>query len=412
MNDITKLAESDAELTSQQRDLWATRMYYFAMLGGSGFISPFLNLFYQRQGLSGVEIGWVVAISALVAIFAAPTWTNLVGRHSRPRSLLQGSLVVSALVMLWTGWQNQLVSIGLLTAVRTMVGAGIAPLSDAVAVRVVTTARTGYGSVRVWGSLGWAILVLFSGWLIEKLGFAAGFWGYALAISISAGLVFRIRPELFHRHAQANPKAGYSQAISAIRSNPVLIGLVCMYILTGMANAGVLQFETIYLTQLGAWGTVLGLASMVSSVVELFGMFWADRMVTRYGTSITLKLSMLMYAFLRAAIFFIPGVGSIIAERALGGLAFSLITVGIVRIIVEQTRPEQTATILALFTVTLVGLVGILANPLAGFLFDSLGPRWLYPISAGGYLLAWVALQVTRSKAAAQPVVTPIEENI
>jgi hypothetical protein len=35
-------------MTAQHADLWLTRWYYFIALGGTGFIAPFLNLFYVR----------------------------------------------------------------------------------------------------------------------------------------------------------------------------------------------------------------------------------------------------------------------------------------------------------------------------------------------------------------------------
>ena len=63
----------------RQRDLWLTRLYYFVCLGGTGFIAPFLNLFYVRVGLSGTDIGVVAAIGCCVAAPSeAPHWPQRV----------------------------------------------------------------------------------------------------------------------------------------------------------------------------------------------------------------------------------------------------------------------------------------------------------------------------------------------
>ncbi len=67
--------------------------------------------------------------------------------------MLQVSLLLTALVYLWLGSQTLLLGITLVTVVRFLVASGIAPLSDSVALSVTGSTRTGFGSVRVWGSL-------------------------------------------------------------------------------------------------------------------------------------------------------------------------------------------------------------------------------------------------------------------
>ncbi|HEY3345502.1 MAG TPA: MFS transporter [Anaerolineaceae bacterium] len=386
------------EETIRLADLWVIRLYYFALVGGAGFISPFLNLFYARQGLSGEQIGWVAGVGSLVAIIAAPLWTRQVNSSAHPRRLLQGSTLLYGLLFLWIGQQTRFLWIAALTAVRVLVTAGISPLSDALAVRVANATRAGYGSIRVWGSLGWAVFALASGWLMERLGIKIGFVGVTIAMLVGALLLFGLdMPMLQPSAGRPTVSGGFRQASRLIARNPVLVGLALMYLFIGIANAGVSQFETIYLSQLGAREGLIGVAGMVSSVVELAGMLWADRLISRKGPARILMLAMLMNAGLRASVFFFPGVATIIAARAAGGISFSMYTVAIVRLIVEQTPPEETATTLALFTVTLVSTIGFLGNPIAGFLFDRFGPHWLYPISVIGYLLAWTALRLTRA---------------
>ena len=86
--------------------------------------------------------------------------------------------------------------------------------------------------------------------------------------------------------------------------------------------------------------------------------------------------------------------------RAMGGVSFSFYTVALVKFISQQSEAagagQMTGTLLALYTVTLTSLIGIIASPLAGFLFDHLGARGLYPIAALGYLLGWLILWLTR----------------
>jgi MFS transporter, PPP family, 3-phenylpropionic acid transporter len=390
--------ESNPVFLPRRSDLWIARLYYFCWLGGAGFINPFLNLFYTRRGLSGVEIGWVAAVGALVATLAAPWWSGLIDRSAaRSRRLLQISIVASGLIMVAVGEQVQFVWIALLSGLRMLFYAAISPLSDALVLRITGGTRAGYGSVRVWGSLGWALIVLVSGWLIERTGFMAGFIGIGATALASAILLAALSPELFVKPGAHPVRRDLLGAVRASLRNPALVGLALLVAVTGLANAGVLQFEPIYLSQLGADTALIGVAGMVSSVVELAGMLWADRVIRRYGPAVTLRVAMLIYAGLRAAVFIFPSIPTIIVTRAIGGLAFSLYTVALVRFIADQTVPEETATTLAVFTVTLVSLIGIVGNPLAGAFFDHLGARWLYPIAVLGYVAAWGIIRISRA---------------
>jgi hypothetical protein len=64
----------------------------------------------------------------------------------------------------------------------------VAPLSDVVALAVIK-GKAGFGSVRLWGSLGWALTALLGGWLIEQTGLFTMFAGYAISGFASVALL-------------------------------------------------------------------------------------------------------------------------------------------------------------------------------------------------------------------------------
>jgi MFS family permease len=82
--------------------------------------------------------------------------------------------------------------------------------------------------------------------------------------------------------------------------------------------------------------------------------------------------------------------------RFLGGVAFSFYTISFIGLISSRTQPVQTGTVLALFTVTIAGLVNIIAAPISGAIFDLIGARWLYALSASGYLIGALCLWWTK----------------
>lgn len=385
-------------MTVRNSDLWLTRWYYFIALGGTGFIAPFINLFYVRVGLSGTDIGIVAAVGAIVALIVAPLWTSSarLGRH--PRASLQIALLLTALAYLWLGAQTTFAGIVIVAIVRSLVGASISPFSDTLALSVTRARKLGFGNVRVWASMGWIGAVLAGGWLIERMGFGAAFVGVCAVMLLGNLLLLPIAPEHFTRGKIASPRAKLTTTVRAVMQHRAMVGVALMVIVIGLANGGVAQFETVYLSTLGASDTLLGVAGMLGAVVEIPCMLWADHLVRRRGTHRLLLLAMILIAFQRALVLFAPSVAMIMATRALGGLSFSFYVVALTAFIGEETQPHETGTVLALFSVTLAGIVNIVSAPLAGAAYDAFGARWLYAIAVVGYVLGWICLRVMRRR--------------
>src|SRR5512147_956525 len=161
------------------KDLIFARLYYFAFMGGSGFINPFLNLFYISLGFSGKQIGLIASTSAIVGMIASPIWVSTVKRHPRAQRLLQIAIVLGAIGYVLIGHQTNFLPIIFLIFLHSLAASGIMPLSDSMAVTVSQESGMGYGSVRAWASLGWIVSLLSSGQLVQRFGYLAAFIGVA-----------------------------------------------------------------------------------------------------------------------------------------------------------------------------------------------------------------------------------------
>ncbi len=390
---------SSADTRRIQHDLWLIRGYYFTWMGGLGLIWPFMNLFYIRQGLSGAQVGWVLGIFAVLNLVATPIWTRMIQRSTQPQRFMQISMALNALGYVALGFQYTFLGIILLGGYRTLVAAGIAPVSDALAVAISGGTKSGYGSVRLWGSLGWAILTLLTGVLIERYGFLAGFIGCAITQVISLILLHHIHPRHFSVPKPAQPETGSSAGSSTIiLKNPALIGVALMLLITGLMNSGVLQFETVYLADLGARAGLLGIASMVSAAIEIPAMLWTDKIIFRRGARWVMLTALALTGATRLLVLLFPSITAIFFERAIGGIAFSFYTVSLVKLICQHTPEGQIRPVLAIFTVALANFTNIISTPIAGSLYDLFGGRWLFLFAVAGYALGWMAIKFFRPK--------------
>jgi PPP family 3-phenylpropionic acid transporter len=300
--------------------------------------------------------------------------------------------------MLIVSQQTVFLWIAVLIGLNEFATAGADPLSTVLALKPDQGGEaSGFGSIRLWGSLGWAIVVFASGWIIERTGIFSAFVGYGLAMGASILLlgVLGSRKKL---HARPLPTTSLNikpLVVQLLRSR-VLLGLGAALMVSWFSRLGVGQFEPLFMESLGAGETIIGLASSLGAVVELPAMLWADQLIKKFGARRLLQLTFGLYALMALGVLLIPAVATIFVARLIGGLAFSLVTVSLVVYLNNNAPLGQSATMLALYTITLRNLVTVITAPIGGQIYDAVGAYWLYVLAFAGSLLSLAILTMTQ----------------
>ncbi len=379
-----------------RRDLWRVRLYYLVWFGGAASLGPFINLFFVQQGLTGTEIGWLSTIGSLTTVIAAPWWGHRTDRAARPQRLAQLAMLGSLTCMLILSQQKLFLWLAVIVGVEAAISAGLIPLSDMLALNVTHgNEGSGYGSVRLWGSLGWAIFAFVAGLLIQRTGLQFAFISYAVMMLGSILIINTLR----YRASPSDEKMLVDVKVSLIdewrellRDRP-LLGLAIALSIVWFAANGLRQFEPVYMKQLGAGESVIGLASTIGALPELLAMLWADRLVKQYGAGKILQLSFILDVIRFAGVLLFPSVAAILVSRGISGFSYSFYVVALTVFIRDHSRAGRVTIMLAVLTVTLPSLIGMIGGPAGGWFFDQFGAYWLYAIAGAGTIGAWLVLQ-------------------
>ena len=368
------------------------RLYYL-FTGTSGFLLPFLSLFYVDRGLTGTQIGWLGTVGSLTALVIAPLWGRWSDRIPHPRGLLQFSILGSAIFYLFMSQQHDFAWIALFVFLQALSISGTESISNSLVMDAVEgEEKAGFGSIRLWGSLGWALSSVVSGWLIERVGLFTAFVGNTFSAGMGILTLFFIPMKAKTAPSTVRPRT--RELIRHFREDRAMVGLALALSLLWVTRMGTYQFEPIYMKQLGAGETLIGLTSMLGALPELAGMLWADRLVRSRGSHTVLKWGLLLFSGTALGIVVFPSIPTLITMRVLSGIAFSFYWVALVVFINERAPLGQTATTMALYLVTLRELVLMAGAPLSGMVFDFFGAYWLYPIGVAGTLLSWLVLNL------------------
>ena len=140
--------------------------FYAAYFLVAGVALPFWPLFLQARGLSVTEIGLMLGLTLMLRAAAGP----FIGRFADRRDSTRRPLVACALATLLVAaaffWTWGFWPIFAVSTVFTLIYAGVLPLGETIALRTVS-AESGYGRVRLWGSVSYLVAAAAGGAVLE-----------------------------------------------------------------------------------------------------------------------------------------------------------------------------------------------------------------------------------------------------
>jgi len=139
--------------------------FWFFCMGGLGVFFPFYSLYLSENlGLTGRQVGALLAVPPLLAVAVQPAWgvySDRTGSRARVLGVLSvGSAISYASLALGEGFGSLLALTSLLSCFATPL------VPTAMAVTFAITHGMGahaFGLCRVWGTVGFALLESISG---------------------------------------------------------------------------------------------------------------------------------------------------------------------------------------------------------------------------------------------------------
>src|SRR5690625_1956528 len=163
---------------SQHQSLTPLKVLLFSFYATNTIIVGYLPLYLQYKGLTGKEIGWVLAIGRLVSIFAQPFWGYMSDKYKTVKRII----LLCALMLLITGLiffqMNELIPILIMGAIFFFFVTPIEPLSDSIAQRRANAVGISFGAIRSWGVVGCAFSSLIVGVLLSNFVVQYIIWSY------------------------------------------------------------------------------------------------------------------------------------------------------------------------------------------------------------------------------------------
>lgn len=357
-------------------------LYYLTYFAAGGAIYPYFNVYYQSVGMTNQEIGLLAALPTVMSLFASPLWSGLADRLGLHHILLPGLLLATTVpALLLTGAQT-FAALAALVLLYMFLLAPVIPLAENAIVTMLNRDRNVYGSVRLWGAVGFGISSLATGYAAAAWGFRVNFFIYS-ALALVAVLVASRLPAV-----STLPTEAYFTRLRQLAANVHWRSFMIAVLLVGIGYAIYDNFAAIYLRDLGAAPDLLGLAFLLSTVSEVPIFFFSPVLIRRLTLRGMILMALLAFAVRGLAWSLVTTPEWGLAVQLLHGLSFSALWTAGVLYVSQIAPPGLGASAQSLFTVALMGLGRAIGALLGASLYDGLGAsqafRWAALIALAG----------------------------
>ena len=363
------------------------KLFYFLYFWGLSALFPYFALYYESLGLTGPQVGILMALTPLVTLVGAPLWSGLADATRRHKAILLIA-TVGTMAGAWGLLQADTFSTLLpLVVLYALFMAPILPLMDSTVLALLGDRREAFGRQRTLGSLGPALAGPLITALTGRFGLRVPFYGFIAAF---AGLTVLIASMPIRGGETGAP---FWQGLGQLIRTPRLARFLFIVFLGMMGYATKLTFLYVRLDELGAPESLLGFALLMGTVGELPILLASGRLMRKWGAQglLTASLAAMVIMLLTYSWVRVPGL--MLAGELLHGLAYSGMTVAGVAYADAVAPPGMAATTQGLFNAVFGG-IAIASGTFAGSLVRD---RWGSPAmfrAAGLVALAGLGLFV------------------
>lgn len=344
-------------------------IFFVSFAGFSSWLSYFNVYLKEVPHLSSFEIGAIAAIQQISTIVVAPLWGMLADRFGRRNVMAVALLLSSAFLYLFL-IDTQFVYYVLFILIVTSVFNTLPSLLDSIGLDFQEeSGKVSFGEIRLWGSLGWALSSVATGYIINAGGIGIIF-PLASGILVLAALltIFIYKP----LKTQSGLKSLKLNQISALlKEEGELLRFFLFILLFALLAAPTSLFINMYYNEIGSSSSQIGLAYAAQAMSELPFFFYGKRILQRFGTQKVFVASVLF----TASRLFLYGINSspwlAIAIGSTQGLGLALFIVSVTEYVHSIVPAQFRSTGQSLFyTFYSAGIC--LGNLLAGWLKDEI----------------------------------------
>jgi len=264
------------------------RLFYAAYFGAMGLILPYFPVYLDARGLDVAAIGLVTGVLALTRVFSPPLVGQALDRCQGSGAFIMAASLLAALFALLLTWAPAFWPMLTVVFGFGFLWSAVLPLTDGISIHVSEAAWADYGSLRVWGSIGFVLASLAGGyWLADA---DITLFPYWLCLLL---LVTGVAAHGFPANVDQAPHATETRGQFPV----AFLALLATSFLMQASHGAYYGFYSLYLAGLGYQGWEIGAFWVLGVAAEILLMWRGSRFVQRVAPAPLLGACLVLAAW-------------------------------------------------------------------------------------------------------------------
>ncbi|PLR68857.1 MFS transporter [Bacillus sp. UMB0893] len=385
-----------------QREHHTTRVhfysFYFLIFFAFGSLFPLLPVYLKDSiGLSGSQIGMIMSISPVVMILIQPLWGILSDITQKPTVLLTIALTLAGVFGLVFSVLDTYAWLILVASMLAIVQSALIPLSDSISMNYVQKTKTEYGSIRLWGAVGFAVAVMTVGQLAGLFSMSMIFYSFAFILFVAVIFAYQLPNE--NKTMQISIKEGIKELSNVPR---YFVFLFVAFLVLGPILANNIYFG-IFVAELGGGLTGIGIAFLLAAGSEAPFMKFASSWIRKLGMMNILMMATFISSVRWFLYFIEPPLGVVYITTIAQGFSVGLFIPAALQYVRDLAPAAVGATAISLYSSVGNGLGNWFCTFLGGLILEAYSVLYVYlffGILSSIALAVLAAMKIRMQKAA------------
>lgn len=353
-------------MNEQKKKVITLQIFFLIVYFGFGGITPLLSVYLsEEQGLNGYQIGTIMSIGPIVMIFFQPIWGMICDLTNAPTRIISFLSITTGIIGLGYLFLDQYIWLIVIAIFLAIFQSGINPISDSIALKYTAEHNLNYGSIRLFGSLGFGLAVFIMGRASEtSLGLDVIFYSLFVTLTISSFIITMAPKE------RAKTKINLKEGIKKVLTMPKFIIFLTIAFLIFGPNLANNTYFGLFVEGSGGTFAGIGTAFLIAVLSEIPFMHAAKRWIERIGI-----LNITMFAgivsLIRWGLYFTePELWLIYSSSVLQGAAIGLFIPAALQYVRDITPVQMTATAITLYASIANGLGNWFSTFVGGIIYE------------------------------------------
>lgn len=359
---------------------------------------PYWSLYLQHRGFSATEIGQLMAVFLVTKLIAPNIWAmvadNITAKHGSSLHILKFASFVTFALYCLMYWANGFWPIAIVMLSFCIFWNATLPQLEAATLNHLKDRRDQYGRIRLWGSVGFIVMVQGLGLVMDKTGPSAILPAGAIALLSVFFASFLMRDS--KRNAGVITSASDTQKpeletkvklTSLVNKNVVFLLLLCVFM--QISHAPWHTFFSIYLEGYGYSKSTIGALWSVGVVFEIIVFIVGYRLLTYFRLSSLLSFTFLIAGIRWCMVAAFPESGwLILVTQIMHSVTYGLYHSVMINLVDRLFKGRYQIRGQALYSSVTFGLGGAIGSVASGYIWTAMGHNELFMIA--GILMFFV----------------------